>query len=167
MKIQKNTVVKLHYTVTTKTGDTIDSSAGAEPIEFIPGIGMLIPGLESELEGKELGYKNQLNIAAKDGYGERNEEAMYTLPKSGFRAENGEELIIGMEVQLESENGPVLAFVSEIKEKDVVVDLNHPLAGYDLIFDIEVIDVREAKPEELKNVKINKWNYNPSLPNYV
>tara|TARA_B100000963_G_C22475780_1_gene602319 strand:- start:142 stop:615 length:474 start_codon:yes stop_codon:yes gene_type:complete len=153
MKIQKNTVVTLHYTVTTKTGDTIDSSAGAEPIEFIPGIGMLIPGLESELEGKKVGYKNQLIIAAKDGYGERNEEAMYTLPKSGFKAENGEKLILGMEVQLESENGPILAFVSEIKEKDVIVDLNHPLAGYDLIFDVEVIDIREAKKEELENLK--------------
>ncbi len=153
MKIQKNTVVKMHYTVTTKTGDTIDSSLGAEPIEFIQGLGMLIPGLENQLEGKETGYKNQLNIAAKDGYGVRNEKAMHTLPKSGFRAENGEELIIGMEVQLESENGPVLAFVSEIKEKDVVLDLNHPLAGYDLIFDVEVIDVREANPEELKNGK--------------
>jgi len=149
MKIQKNTVVKMHYTVTTKTGDTIDSSIGTEPIEFIQGIGMLIPGLESQLEGKEKGYKNQLNIMAKDGYGERNEEAMHTLPKSGFRAENGEELIIGMEVQLESENGPVLGFVSEIKEKDVIVDLNHPLAGYDLIFDVEILEVRKATEEDL------------------
>jgi len=56
-----------------------------------------------------------------------------------------------MEVELESENGPVLAFVSEIKEKDVVLDLNHPLAGYDLIFDVEILEVREATAEELKN----------------
>ena len=155
MKIKKNTVVRLHYTVTTKTGDTIDSSVGSEPIEFIHGIGMLIPGLESQLKGKEVGYKDQLQIVAKDGYGERNEEAMHTLPKSGFRPENEEELIIGMEVQLESENGPILAFVSEIKDKDVVLDLNHPLAGYDLIFDVEVIEVREANPEELNSIKGN------------
>ena len=153
MKIQKNAVVKMHYTVTTKTGDTIDSSIGSDPISFIHGRGMLIPGLENQLQGKGKGYKNQLNIAAKDGYGERNEEAMHTLPKSGFRAENGEELIVGMEVQLESENGPVLAFVSEIQEKDVVVDLNHPLAGYDLIFDVEVLEVREATEEELNPKK--------------
>ncbi len=155
MKIQKNTVVKLHYTVTTGTGDTIDSSIGSEPIEFIFGIGMLIPGLESQLEGKEVGYKDQLNIVAKDAYGERNEEAMHTLPKSGFRPENDEELIVGMEVQLESENGPILAFVSEIKEADVVLDLNHPLAGYDLIFDVEVIEVRKADSKELKSLKSN------------
>ena len=75
---------------------------------------------------------------------------MHTLPKSGFRADNDEKLILGMEVQLESENGPVLAFVSEINEDDVVVDLNHPLAGYDLIFDIEILEVREATTEELE-----------------
>ncbi len=150
MKIRKNTVVKMHYTVTTKSGDTIDSSIGAEPLEFIHGIGMLIPGLEQQLKGTETGFKNQLKIEAKDGYGERNEDAMHTLPKSGFRADNDEKLILGMEVQLESENGPVLAFVSEINEDDVVVDLNHPLAGYDLIFDIEILEVREATAEELE-----------------
>ena len=60
-----------------------------------------------------------------------------------------------MEVQLESENGPILAFVSEIKETDVVLDLNHPLAGYDLIFDVEVMGIREANSEELKSLKFN------------
>ena len=150
MKIGENTVVKMHYSVTTKSGDTIDSSIGAEPLEFIHGIGMLIPGLEQQLKGTETGFKNQLKIEAKDGYGERNEDAMHTLPKSGFRADNDEKLILGMEVQLESENGPVLAFVSEINEDDVVVDLNHPLAGYDLIFDIEILEVREATAEELE-----------------
>lgn len=149
MKIQKNAVVNMHYTVTTDTGDTIDSSAGAEPLAFIQGLGMLIPGLEKQLEGKEKGFKESLKVVAKEAYGERNDEAIYTVPKSGFKPENDEELIIGMEVQLESEQGPVLAFVSEIKEEDVVLDLNHPLAGYDLNFDVEVIEVREASEEEL------------------
>ena len=67
-----------------------------------------------------------------------------------FGQKKYEELVIGMEVQLESENGPVLAFVSEINEKDVMVDLNHPLAEYELIFDVEIIEVREASEEELK-----------------
>lgn len=149
MKIQKNAVVIMHYTVTTNQGDTIDSSAGGEPLAYIQGLGMLIPGLENQLEGKEKGFKSKLNVAAKEAYGERNDEAIYTVPKSGFRPENNEELIVGMEVQLDSEQGPVLAFVSEIKEEDVVLDLNHPLAGYDLTFDIEIIEVREAEPEEL------------------
>lgn len=149
MKIAKNAVVKMHYTVTTKEGDTIDSSAGAEPLAFIHGLGMLIPGLENQLEGKEVGFKDQLTVVAKEAYGVRNEDAMYTLPKSGFKPENDEELIVGMEVQLESENGPVLAFVTEIKEEEVIVDLNHPLAGYDLVFDVEIMEVREAEAEEL------------------
>ena len=149
MKIQKNTAVAMHYTVTTDSGDTIDSSLGKEPLSYIQGLGMLVPGLEKQLEGKEIGFKESLKILAKEGYGERNEDATHTLPKSGFRSEKNEELILGMEVQLESENGPVLAFVSEIKEEDVVVDLNHPLAGYDLNFDVEVLAVREASEEEL------------------
>lgn len=149
MEIQKNAVVKMHYTVTTDQGDTIDSSAGAEPLAYIHGLGMLIQGLEKQLEGKVKGFKEKLKVIAKEAYGERNDEAIYTVPKSGFQPENDEELIIGMEVQLESENGPVLAFVSEIKEEDVVLDLNHPLAGYDLNFDVEVIEVREAEAEEL------------------
>jgi len=150
MKIQKNAVVKMHYTVTTDQGDTIDSSVGAEPLAYIQGLGMLISGLEKQLEGKEIGFKDKLKVAAKEAYGERNDEAVYTVPKSGFKPENDEELVVGMEVQLESEQGPVLAFVSEIKEEDVMLDLNHPLAGYDLNFDIEVIEVREATEEELK-----------------
>ena len=150
MKIKKNSSVKIHYTVTTKSGDTIDSSAGSDPLSFFFGLGMLIPGLEKQLETKEVGFKEQLNVLPKEAYGERNEDAMYTLPKSGFRPEKDEELVIGMELQLESENGPVLAFVSEINEKDVMVDLNHPLAEYELIFDVEIIEVREASEEELK-----------------
>lgn len=151
MKIAQNTVVKMHYTLTTASGDTIDSSVGGEPLAFIQGVGMLIPGLESQLEGQEVGFKKLLTVVAKEAYGERNEEAMYTLPKSGFKPEKDEELVIGMEVQLESEQGPVLAFVSEIKEEDVVLDLNHPLAGFDLKFDINILEVRAAEKEELEH----------------
>ena len=86
MKIQENMVVAMDYTVTTASGDAIDTSAGKEPLVYIQGKGMLIKGLESQLEGKEKGFKGSLNIAAKEAYGERNEEAFYTLPKSGFRA---------------------------------------------------------------------------------
>ena len=151
MKIEKNAVVAMHFTLTTDNGDTIDTSLGKEPLSYIQGLGMLIPGLEKQLEGKEIGFKESLKVVAKEGYGERNDDAMHTLPKSGFRPENNEELIVGMEVQLQSENGPVLAFVSEIKDEEVVVDLNHPLAGYNLNFDVEVIGVREASEEELKS----------------
>ena len=146
----------MHYTVTTNQGDTIDSSAGGEPLAFIQGLGMLIPGLEKQLESKEKGFKSKLTVSAKEAYGERNNEAMYTIPKSGFRPENNEELIVGMEVQLESEQGPVLAFVSEIKEKDVVLDLNHPLAGYELTFEIEIIEVRKATKEELNQGNVHE-----------
>ena len=145
MKIQEKSVVTMHYTLTTDQGDTIDSSVNAEPLSYIQGVGMLIPGLEAQLNGKEIGFKALIKVDAKEAYGERNEEAMHTLP------EKDEELIIGMEVQLDSEQGPVLAFVTEIKEEEVVLDLNHPLAGMNLSFDVEIIAVRAAEKEELEH----------------
>ncbi|MDG1516589.1 MAG: peptidylprolyl isomerase [Flavobacteriales bacterium] len=151
MKIQEKSVVTMHYTLTTDQGDTIDSSVSGEPLSFIQGVGMLIPGLEAQLDGKEIGFKALIKVDAKEAYGDRNEEAMHTLPKSGFQPEKDEELVIGMEVQLDSEQGPVLAFVTEIKEEEVVLDLNHPLAGMNLNFDVEVIAVRAAEKEELEH----------------
>jgi len=155
MKIQEKSVVTMHYTLTTDQGDTIDSSVSGEPLSFIQGVGMLIPGLEAQLDGKEIGFKSLIKVDAKEAYGDRNEEAMHTLPKSGFQPEKDEELVIGMEVQLDSEQGPVLAFVTEIKEEEVVLDLNHPLAGMNLNFDVEIIAVRAAEKEELENVSAN------------
>lgn len=149
MKIQEKSVVTMHYTLTSDEGDTIDSSVGSEPMAFIQGVGMLIPGLEADLEGKEKGYKANVKIEPKNGYGERSEEAVYTVPKEGFKPENGEELIVGMQVQLETEGGPALAIVSAIEGDDVKLDMNHPLAGMNLNFDVEILDVREATAEEL------------------
>ena len=97
MKIQEKSVVTMHYTLTTDQGDTIDSSVSGEPLSYIQGVGMLIPGLEAQLNGKEIGFKALIKVDAKEAYGERNEEAMHTLPKSGFKPEKDEELIIGME----------------------------------------------------------------------
>ena len=95
MKIRKNTAVAMHFTVTTDSGDTIDTSLGKEPLSYIQGLGMLVPGLGKQLEGKEIGFKESLKILAKEGYGERNEDAMHTLPKSGFRSEKNEATHLG------------------------------------------------------------------------
>lgn len=149
MKIIEKSVVTMNYTLTSDNGDTIDSSIGGEPLAFIHGVGMLIPGLEADLLGKEKGYKALVKVSPENGYGERSDEAVYTVPKSGFQPENNEELIVGMQVQLQTEGGPALAIVSEISDEDVKLDMNHPLAGMNLNFDVEVLDVREATAEEL------------------
>lgn len=149
MKIAEKCVVTMHYTLTSDEGDTIDSSIGAEPLTFLHGVGMLIPGLENQILGQEKGFKSKIKVDPKTGYGERSEEAMFSVPKSGFQSEGGEELIIGMQVQVETEGGPALAIVSSIEGDDVKLDMNHPLAGMNLNFDVEIIEVREATQEEL------------------
>ena len=147
MVIAQNRVVTMHYTLKDEQGETIDSSQGHEPLAYIQGIGNIIPGLEDALEGKTKGDKLEVTIAPEDGYGERQENMVQKVAKSGFQGD--EELVVGMQVQVETKNGPAIAMVSEIAGEDVTLDLNHPLAGVTLNFDVEVMDVREATDEEL------------------
>jgi len=150
MKIESQKVVLIHYTLKDDQGVTLDSSEGQDPMAYIQGIGNLIPGLESQLEGKAKGDKVNAVVAPEDGYGERQENLVQVVSKAGFQSEDEDEkLFEGMQVQVETNNGPAIATVSEIKEEDVTLDLNHPLAGVTLHFDVEVTEVRDATSEEL------------------
>ncbi|GAB4248514.1 MAG: peptidylprolyl isomerase [Vicingaceae bacterium] len=151
MKIAKNNVVSIHYTLKDPQGNILDSSEGREPLTYIQGIGQLIPGLENELEGKSKGDKLNAVIEPKDAYGEKSDQMIHTVPLSGFQSSNGEELAVGMQVQVETNNGPAMAVVSDIQGQDVTLDMNHPLAGVTLHFDVEVTDVRAADPSELEH----------------
>lgn len=149
MVIAQNRVVSMHYTLKDEKGTTIDSSQGHEPLAYIQGIGGLIPGLEDALEGKIKGDKLDVTVTPEDGYGQRQDNMVQKVSKSGFQGD--EELVVGMQVQVETQNGPSIALVTEIKEEDVMLDLNHPLAGVTLNFNVEVMDVREATEEELEH----------------
>jgi len=149
MKVAQNRVVQMHYTLTDNDGTTIDSSAGHEPLAYIQGIGNIIPGLEDALEGKVKGDKIQVTVTPADGYGERNDEMIQKVSKSGFQGD--EELVAGMQVQVETQNGPTIAMVTNIDGDDVMLDLNHPLAGVTLNFDVEIVDVRESTEEEIEH----------------
>ncbi len=151
MKIAQNRVVLMHYTLKDEHGNTIDSSEGQEPLAYIQGIGNVVPGLEDALEGKSKGDKLQVTVEPTDGYGERNDEMVQQVSKSGFNAEGDEELVPGMQVQIETNNGPSIAMVTKIEEDDVTLDLNHPLSGVTLNFDIEVVDVRASTEEEIEH----------------
>ncbi len=152
MKIAQNRVVQMHYTLKDEHGNTIDSSEGHEPLAYIQGIGNVVPGLEDALEGKSKGDKLHVSIEPADGYGERNDEMVQQVSKSGFQSgEEGEELVPGIQVQIETNNGPSIAMVTKIEGEDVTLDLNHPLAGVTLNFDIEVVDVRESTEEEIEH----------------
>jgi len=149
MKIENNRVVSMHYTLKDETGTILDSSENREPLAFIQGIGALIPGLEIQLEGKVKGDKLNAEVAPNDAYGEVQAELFHVVPKSGFQGEGDEQLIEGIQVQLHTEQGPMIALVSKIEGDEVTLDLNHPLAGRTLFFDVEIVEVREATADEL------------------
>lgn len=149
MKVTSNTVVSLDYTLKNGAGDIIDSSKGHSPLLYLHGVGGLIPGLEKEIEGMEKGQGKTVVVQPEHGYGDRSDELLYVVPKSGFQGEG--EIEVGMQVELDSDNGPALAFVAKIEGDNITLDLNHPLAGETLTFDITIVDVREATADEVEH----------------
>ena len=151
MTITENKVVLMHYTLKNDDGDVMDSSIGHDPMAFIQGIGNLIPGLEKQLEGKAAGEKINATVAPEDAYGERTEDQLAKVPLDNFQSEGDEKLEVGMQVQVESNQGATVALVTEIEGTEVTLDLNHPLAGETLHFEVEIMDVREATSDELSH----------------
>ncbi len=149
MQIAKNKVVAMNYVLKDENGQVIDSSEGREPLAYIQGTGQIIPGLEKEMEGKKVGDKIQAVIAPENAYGLYMPEMVQEVPLSGFQGEGNEQLQEGMQVRVETNNGPAIAMVSKIDGDTVTLDMNHPLADKTLHFDVEVMDVRDATEEEL------------------
>ncbi|MGB0369412.1 MAG: FKBP-type peptidyl-prolyl cis-trans isomerase [Flavobacteriales bacterium] len=149
MTISENKVVLINYTLKDDKGEVLDSSEGNEPLAYIQGIGNIIVGLEEALAGKSVGDKVSTTIKPDKGYGERSEENIHKVPLSGFEADGDEKLVEGMQVRVETNEGVSIADVAKIEGEEVTLDLNHPLAGETLHFDVEVMDIREATKEEL------------------
>lgn len=149
MKIAENTVVHMHYILKDENGNILDSSSGREPLAYIQGIGNIIPGLEKEMTGKNVGDKVKAIIAPEEAYGLREESMVQSVPKSGFQGE--EELVAGMQVQVGTSDGEAIATVTKVEGDDVTLDMNHPLAGVTLHFDVEIMEVRAATEEELSH----------------
>lgn len=148
MKVQnENSVVALEYEVKdVASGEVVDSNKGGHPLEFITGKGQIIPGLEKGLEGMEKGESADILVKAADAYGEVNPEAKQTLPIEQFE---GIDLQEGMTLYGQGEGGQtVQVTVDSFNDKEVNIDFNHPLAGKDLMFNVTVLDTREATPEE-------------------
>jgi len=149
MQISKNKVASFDYTLTDNEGTVIDSSKGHEPMAYIQGAGFLIPGLESEMEGKAAGDAFQVKVEPGNGYGERDAELVKLVGRDMFG--EVEDLQPGMQFEAEGEDGVEVVTVTEVNDDGVTVDGNHPLAGVTLNFDIKVVDVREASAEELEH----------------
>lgn len=150
MKIEKDRVVRFHYTVSEVGQAPIESSRDREPLTILVGHGNIIPGLEKAMEGKEAGESFGVDVPAAEAYGEVREGLEQRIPKKHFGA-GAERLKPGQQVVLQTNFGPRAVTIKKVGLSVVDVDLNHPMAGKDLHFDIEVVDVREASPEELEH----------------
>src|SRR4051812_6815246 len=149
MIVAADKVVLIHYTLTNDEGKVIDSSSGGEPLAYIHGHGNLVPGLEKELEGKSSGDKLKVKLAPADGYGERDATLVQRVPRRSF---GGTSPKTGMQFQAQTSSGETrIATVTGIVGDMVTVDMNHPLAGETLNFDVEVTEVREPTAEELEH----------------
>ncbi len=153
MQVSTNNVVTMHYTLTDPSGEVIDSSRDKEPLAYLHGHGNIIPGLEKQLEGKAAGESISANVPAAEGYGERSEDLIVDASRSQFPEDV--ELEPGMRFQAQTPSGPRVAQITAIDGDKVTVDTNHPLAGVDLKFDVDVVDVREASKEEIDHGHIH------------
>ena len=149
MTISKNKVVQIDYTLKDGEGNVLDSSEGRQPLAYIHGIGNIIPGLEVALDGKSVGDKIKTTVQPEDAYGKRDESLKQTISLKQF--DNPGDVKKGVQLQIRSEKGVRMAVVTEIQGDDVTIDLNHPLAGVELNFDVEIKDIREASSEELSH----------------
>lgn len=149
MTITKDRVATIDYTLTGDDGQVIDTSNGRSPLEYIHGAGNLIPGLESALEGKTEGETLKVSISPKDAYGEYNDRLVQPVPRSNFGGV--ENIEPGMQFQARTPQGVHVVRVTKVDEQTVTVDANHPLAGKTLHFDVKVVGVRDARPEELEH----------------
>lgn len=149
MKIENNKVVKMHYAVMDSEETLIDSSYDHKPLEFIHGNGFLIPGLEVALNDKVVGDKFVADVAAVDGYGERQDGFVQTVPQSLFAGI--EDLDVGMQLRAQTDDGEQTVIVIGMEDDMITVDGNHPLAGIDLKFEVEILEIRDATEEELEH----------------
>lgn len=141
MSVAKNgDQVKVHYTGKLKDGEQFDSSKGREPLSFTVGAGQMIKGFDAAIPGMKVGDHKTVTIAPAEAYGEVSQDAIIEYPKKNIP--DTLEIHEGMKLQLHGAgNQPVTVVVKEVKENSVVLDANHHLAGKELVFDIELVEV--------------------------
>ena len=144
-------VIGFHYTLheAGSPGDTLDSSQGGEPLFFMEGAGQIIPGLERQLVGMKRGDARTIEVKAADAYGDVDPDLVARVERSQFPPQAT--LEVGEQFTVDAgENAPVFTIV-DVDRETVTVDANHPMAGKDLVFDVEIVAVRDATKEELEH----------------
>ena len=139
-QVTVNSTVKVHYTGKLADGEVFDTSDGKEPIEFTLGQGQLIPGFEKGLIDMKLNEKKTINMTKDEAYGEVNETLIQEVKKTDLPQDMEPKVGMGL-VSKSPEGQEINLMVVEVKEETIVIDGNHPLAGRDLIFDLEVVEI--------------------------
>jgi FKBP-type peptidyl-prolyl cis-trans isomerase SlyD len=139
-------VITFHYTLTDNAGATLDTSAGSEPLAFLVGAGQIIPGLETHLLAMNVGDKRRVLVPAKDAYGAKNPANIAEVPLDKMPAQ---QIKVGDRFRAGSDDHAPVVVVTKVTDTHVTLDGNHPLAGLDLTFDVEVTGIRDATDEEL------------------
>jgi FKBP-type peptidyl-prolyl cis-trans isomerase SlyD len=148
MKVKNDLVVSIHFGVAEVDGNPLDSTENGAPLEYIQGSHYLVPGLEAELEGKEVGDKFDIKLEPEQAYGPFQDALVQEVPRSLF--EGVDKIEVGMSFHAESDQGPRVVEVTAVSDETVSIDANHPLAGMSLQFAGEVVGIRVATPEELE-----------------
>ena len=142
--VKDGMLVSFDYTLTGPDGKVIETSKGKEPLKYVHGQKAMIPGLEKELNGMKVGGEKHVTVKPEDAYGPINKSAFQEVPKENLPANA---LKVGAVLAAKSPEGMVIPVrVHEIKEKTVVMDMNHPMAGKTLIFDVKIVDIQPAPP---------------------
>lgn len=147
MLIRDNSVVSFHYRLTNDAGELLDASAADSPLTYLHGAGNIIPGLETELAGKNAGAELSVTVQPEDGYGVHRADLVQDVPRQAFP--DPDQLEPGMQFNAQSERGALPVVVTRVDADTVTVDGNHPLAGQVLHFAVTITEVRDALPEEI------------------
>ena len=145
MKIAENKAVAIEFTLKDDKGEVIETSVGKDPLWYLAGVGVLVPGLEKALEGKDVGETVDVKLAPADAYGERDEKEVRKVPLRKLKAQR---IQVGGRYQMQADDGLRVVVVKSVSGDYALVDGNHPLAGQTLHFICKVVEVRDATDDE-------------------
>jgi peptidylprolyl isomerase len=140
-QVKNGDKVKVHYTGKLTNGEQFDSSTGRAPLEFTVGAGQMIKGFDNAMPGMSVGEKKTVTISPEEGYGEKMQEAIIEFPRENVPSDMP--LEIGVKLELRNESGqPIPVTIEDIREDVIILDANHNLAGKELVFDIELVEIK-------------------------
>ena len=151
MQIAPNTVVTMTYTLTNAEGQVLDQADASHPFVYMQGAHNIIPGLEQALAGKQAGDTAVVTVQPEDAYGEYNEQLTQQVPRQMFGNVPEDQLVVGAQFQAQTNGGVEIITIADVDGDMITIDANHPLAGETLTFDVKILDVRAATPEDIEH----------------